>query len=77
MVYTVDATNAKIAQGPNTIAIGAVAVGDMVVVQGTINGTSVVATSVIDQKIATTTTTQPNKGFFGSIGSFFSHLFGF
>ena len=77
VVYTVDATNAKIAQGENTIAIGGVTVGDMVVVQGTINGTSVVASSVIDQKIAGTTTTQPNKGFFGSIGAFFSHLFGF
>ena len=77
VVYTVDATNAKIAQGANTITISGLTVGDMVVVQGTVNGTSVVATSVIDQKIAATTTTQPNKGFFGSIGSFFSHLFGF
>jgi len=77
VVYTVDATNAKIAQGSNTIAIGGITVGDMVVVQGTVNGTSVVASSVIDQKVASTTTTQPSKGFFGSIGAFFSHLFGF
>jgi hypothetical protein len=82
--YTIDATNAKITQGPNTITVSGIAVGDMVVVQGTINGNAVVATSVIDQaKVAVSTNTnggengKGNGGFFGGIGSFFSHLFGF
>jgi hypothetical protein len=80
VTYTVDATNAKIVQGQNTITISNIVVGDSVVVQGTVNGNSVTASSVIDQKVSTptsTTTTPQHKGFFGSIGSFFSHLFGF
>ena len=77
--YTIDVTNAKIVEGQNTITVSSIAVGDSVIVQGTVSGNSVVASSIIDQKISTTTTTgtQPNKGFFGSIGAFFSHLFGF
>ncbi len=47
--YVVDTTNAKITQGQNTITISNVAVGDMVYVQGTVNGSAVIATSVIDQ----------------------------
>jgi hypothetical protein len=79
VTYTVDATNAKVVQGQNTISISGIAVGDDVVAQGTVNGNSVVASSVIDQKPATTasSTTTTHKGFFGSIGSFFSKLFGF
>jgi hypothetical protein len=78
--YTVDATNAKIVQGQNTISISNIAVGDMLVVQGTVNGNTVTASSVIDQKVVsstTTGTTTPSKGFFGSIGSFFARIFGF
>lgn len=76
--YTVNVASAKIVQGQNTIAVSNIAVGDSVIVQGTVSGNSVTASSVIDQKAGgTTTTTQPSKGFFGSIGSFFSHLFGF
>ena len=78
--YTVDATNAKIVQGQTTITVSNIVVGDSVVVQGTINGNTVTASNIIDQKVTTTTTgttTQPNRGFFGSIGSFFSRLFGF
>lgn len=82
--YTVDATNAKIVQGQNTISVSNIVVGNMVVVQGTVNGNSVVATSVIDQASPVNTTTtasgkteQPHQGFFGGIGSFFAHIFGF
>jgi hypothetical protein len=83
--YTIDASNAKIVKGQNTVTISSVAAGDMIFVQGAVNGNSIVATSVIDQKPASATATagvtanaQPqSKGFFGSIGAFFSHLFGF
>ena len=86
--YTIDATNAKIVQGQNTIAIGNVAVGNTVLVQGTVSGSSVVASTVIDQGRPATpganpgatnggATNQPNHGFFGSIGQFFMKLFGF
>ena len=82
--YTVDASNAKIVQGQNTIAISNLAVGTSVIVQGSVNGKSVTATSIIDQAQPANNGTngQPNKdarpaGFFGGIGQFFMHLFGF
>ncbi len=82
--YTIDTTNAKIVQGSNTISISNIVVGDMVIVQGTVNGNTIIASSVMDQtKSANTTTTnsgttaQPHKGFFGEIGSFFGRIFGF
>jgi len=80
--YTIDATNAKIVQGSNTVAISNIATGDNVVIQGTVNGNNIIASSVIDQpKLASTNTsgtaTQPHKGFFAGIGSFFSSIFGF
>jgi hypothetical protein len=77
--YTVDTSNAKIVKGGvSSATISNVAVGDNVVVQGTINGNSVTATSVIDQ-VSSTNNPQNTKhvGFFGSIGQFFTHLFGF
>jgi hypothetical protein len=88
VTYTIDATNAKITKGPNTSTISDVAVGDMIVAQGTVNGNAVVATSVIDQSKAGNNSQgnegnsgqpQPHQGggFFGGIGSFFAHIFGF
>jgi len=83
--YTIDATNAKIMRDSKTVTVSDVVVGDIVLVQGTISGNAVVASTIIDQAkpantgtIATgTNQTQPHKGFFGAIGSFFSHIFGF
>jgi len=79
--YSVDATNAKITQGPNnTVSISNLTVGDNVVVQGTINDTSVTASSIIDQTkpgAATSTPQKPRAGILGGIGQFFMHLFGF
>jgi hypothetical protein len=53
-------------------------------VQGAVNGSSIVASSVIDQAVKITTNTNglsttkaPGRGFFGGVGSFFSKLFGF
>jgi hypothetical protein len=80
VTYTVDVTNAKIIEGQNTVTVSSLAVGDSLVIQGTVNGNSVTASTVLDQKVPSTTGTNPkpaSKGFFGSIGSFFSHLFGF
>jgi hypothetical protein len=76
--YTVDATNAKIVRRQNTIAITNIAVGDSVTVQGTVNGSSITASSVIDQtRPAGTASTTAPRGMFGGLGQFFSHLFGF
>ena len=84
IVYTVDATNAKIIKMGTSTTISNVAVGDSLVVQGTVNGTSITASSVIDQgsmptPAAAGTANAPklHRGIFGAIGNFFSHLFGF
>lgn len=77
-VYSVDAANAKIVQGKNTISLSGVKTGDSVVVQGTVNGTSatastipVTASTIIDSNATT------HLGFFASIGQWFKHLFRF
>jgi len=78
ITYTIDAANVKIIQGKNTISLSDVKIGDSVVVQGTVNGTSIVASTIIDQvkinqaKPANTGEEQrPRQGFLGSIGQFF------
>ncbi len=79
VTYTVDASSAKVLKGApqgTTSSLSNVAVGDSVLAQGTINGTSVTASTIIDQTNSTTST-QPHQSFFGGIGSFFMHLFGF
>jgi hypothetical protein len=85
--FTIDATHATVAKDNASSTLSAIAVGDMVIVQGTINGSAVTASSIIDQGAAPATqaddigTPQPHKGFIGgmmgSIGGFFKHLFGF
>lgn len=87
--YAVDASNAKITQDRNASStLSNLSAGDSVIIQGTVNGTSVVASTIIDQAkpinataTAATGAENPkkpkNQGFFGTIGQFFSHLFGF
>ncbi len=77
--YTIDATNAKISNGNTSSSISNLVVGDSVLVQGTVNGNSITATTVLDQTNPNTSSTndQKPKGFFGGIGQFFMHLFGF
>ena len=92
ITYTVDATNAKfVVAGVTGPTISNVAVGDNLIIQGTVNGTSVIASSVIDQKAAANSNTnnpgngqQPKPGImgglghmFGGIGNFFKRMFGF
>ncbi len=91
VTYTIDVSNAKIVKNGVTSTVSAVATGDNVIVQGTVNGTSVVASSVIDQVKtggngngtpntalpANASPTRINFGFLGSIGSFFKRIFGF
>ena len=88
VTYSVDVTNATIKQGNTTGSVSSIAVGDKVVVQGTVNGTSVTASSVIDNNntgaapstSGTSITAHMNDGIgkvFNSIGGFFHNLFGF
>jgi hypothetical protein len=84
ITYTVDASNATIVNGKATSTISNISVGDNVVVQGVVNGTSVTASSIIDQgsgskgngKPAGTPPAGPLK-IFSAIGNFFKHIFGF
>ncbi len=75
LTYSVDATNAKILRGQTTVTFSTIGVGDKIVAQGIVNGTSVVASTIIDQNI--TTTGQAKGGFLSGIGQFFMRLFGF
>ena len=83
IVYTVDASNAKVTKGKTASAVSSIATGDKVVVQGTVNGTSVAASSVMDQaapKSSTGTQQSGGNGIFGGMmGVFknFFHMFGF
>jgi hypothetical protein len=83
VTYTVDASSATIVKGRGaTSTIASVAVGDNVVVQGTVNGTAVTASSIIDQgsngnKNGNTPPAAPHMNIFSAIGSFFKHVFGF
>ncbi len=88
VTYTVDAGSAKILKGPNPISISNITVGDNVIVQGSVNGTSITASTVIDQLKPVAKVNQGNsnannegrperQGVLGGIGQFFAHLFGF
>jgi hypothetical protein len=79
--FTVDASQAKIAVGNTVSTISSISVGDNVVVQGTVSGNSVTATSVMDQKAPSTSGTSgmkgPAGGFMQGIGGMLSNIFGF
>ena len=91
VTYTIDATSAKVTKpGVTSATLANVTIGDRVVVQGTVNGNSITASTIVDQGIAPSVlsnesaSTSPagetehrSGGFFTMIGGFFSHLFGF
>lgn len=89
VTYTVNASSSTVNKAGATATLASVAVGDNVIVQGTVSGTAVVATSILDQGVVTaapstgsnatgnTIQTRSLGGLFGRIGSFFQHLFGF
>ena len=88
VTYTVDTSNAKIVKNGTITAITNVTTGDNIMVQGTVNGTSVAASSVIDQgngnlrggAPANTPSAKPHfdvMGALGNVGNFLKHIFGF
>lgn len=74
--YTVDISNAKITKNGSASAASTISVGDTILVQGTINGTAVTAVNIVDSANASAHA-NAHAGFFGAIGNFFAHLFGF
>jgi hypothetical protein len=89
VTYTINAAGATVVVKGASSTLSNVAVGDNVIVQGMVNGNSVTASSIIDQgaKVANASSTNGQShgggigaglgGFFGAIGGFFQHLFGF
>lgn len=85
VTYTVETATAKILVNGTSSTLTSIKVGDMVVVQGSINGTAITASLVIDsgtQKAMPSSSQirergQNNKGFFSHVGGFFSRMFGF
>lgn len=88
ITYTIDASSATIIKSGTASAISNVSTGDKVIVQGTVNGTSITASSVIDQGSGTNTgagngTGGPSLGahvnisILSKIGGFFKRIFGF
>lgn len=75
VTYTVDVASAKIYQGQRaTSTFSNLKIGNNVVVQGTVNGTAIVASTIIDQNKPAI---KPRPGFVRGIGQFFRGLFGF
>lgn len=89
VTYTINAANSTVVVKGASSTLANVAVGDNVIVQGTVNGNSVTASSIIDQGVKAMNASSTNGqshgggigagigGFFGAIGGFFQHLFGF
>jgi hypothetical protein len=84
IAYSVDATSATVTKAGASSTVASVAQGDSVIVQGTVNGTSVTASTIVDSGTASATTgttaTPSHRGFFGAVGGFFGgfmHMFGF
>lgn len=78
VIYTVDATGAKILKGKDASTLSNVVVGDHAMIQGAVNGTSIVATTIIEQpqRPANNDNQKPPQGH-GLLGGFLMHLFGF
>ncbi len=81
--YSVNVSGATIVKSGATSTLSAITVGDNVIVQGVVNGTAIVAASVIDQPAdlseGSSDDSKP-RGFFGRMGGLFGgflHMFGF
>ncbi len=87
ITYTIDASSATIVKNGTTTTVGSIATGDNLIIQGTVNGVSITASSIIDQGTRANATSTGGgaphgkgggfSGFFGAIGGFFQHLFKF
>ncbi len=79
VTYTVNAASSTVIKGHATTTASTIAIGSKVIVQGTVNGSSITATSVIASN-ATTTSPAPGTKHgwgFGSFKLFLHNLFGF
>ncbi len=85
VTYQIDAASTTIIKNGTSSPFTSLMVGDTVIIQGPVNGSVVTASSIIDQGSgipSNSPTRGPPAGgslfgFFGTIGNFFKHLFGF
>jgi hypothetical protein len=80
ITYTIDASSAVVDREGATSTVSNVIVGDRIIVQGTVNGTTMTASSIIDQGTVISDTANSSgkyTGFFGAIRGFFHNVFGF
>ena len=80
IAYTVNASGATVVKDHATSTLSRVTQGDAVIVQGTMNGTSVTASSVIDSSAVPASEhgiMSAVHRFFGGVRGFFARLFGF
>jgi hypothetical protein len=84
VTYSIDASGAIISKKNATSTVSDINVGDRVMVQGSVSGTTITASSIIDRGVmpaatnpADTSGENGNGGFFGRIRGFFHNMFGF
>ncbi len=69
--YTIDASHATVMRGNATSSAATIVVNDRVLVQGTVNGTAVTASTIIDQgtvpAAAAASAAAPHRGFMGRL----------
>jgi len=81
--YTVNTASTTVNKAGAASSVSAISVGDYIVVQGPVNGTTVTASSILDGQAKAQVSGNRGEnegqkaGFFGAIGGFFKHLFGF
>ena len=78
VTYTVNTASTTVVKGKTASNVSVLAVGDNVLVQGAVNGTSITASSILDAGATASTTKGHGLGhLFGGLGHFLRSLFGF
>ena len=80
ITYTVDSSNATIIKGTSSSSLSNIVIGDHVLIQGAVNGTSVTASTIVDSGSLNNVHARNHQVFFGQFGSIFNRLltlFGF
>lgn len=70
--YTIDASSASVTKNNTSASVSDISVGDIIMVEGTVNGASVVATSIRDNGVAKSQGTRPTNTRTTSSGSVFA-----
>ncbi len=82
VTYTVNAASTTVTKAGAASTVANISVGDNVIVQGSVSGSSVTASSIMDRGVAASVNPTPSDarkapGFFGAVRGFFKDVFGF